>query len=213
LSVGVAAHAIHRAGGASAKRIGVATWMFGDDGDGTIRAANDGTLVVKGVVLTEVNNETGVLGTSGESDGGADLNAERRVGFGVGETRFRGGVVAPAAPDVDNARRRSGAASVGLSADACGIGRGANVILNLLLGALANDETCHQRRNDEQTASCKIAINPHWAPRPLKHAESKTSNIQKAKRQSVSWQVVRARTSQMLLLEWSARLVPVDNIG
>jgi hypothetical protein len=64
LSVGVAAHAIDRAGGASANRKGVATWMFGSDGDGTIRAANDGTFVVKGVVLTKVNNETGVLGTS-----------------------------------------------------------------------------------------------------------------------------------------------------
>ena len=148
MSVGVAAHAIHRAGGASANRIGVTTWMFGGDVDGTIRAANDGTLVVKGVVLTEVNNETGVLRTSGESDGGADLNAERRVGFGVGETRFRGGVVASAASDVDNARRRSGAASVGLSADACGIGRRANVILNLFFSILTDDETCQEKRHD-----------------------------------------------------------------
>ena len=169
LSVGVAAHAIHRAGGASANRIGVTTWMFGGDVDGTIRAANDGTLVVKGVVLTEVNNKTGVLGTSGESDGGADLNAKGLVGLSIRETRFRGGVLASAAPDVDNARRRSGAASAGLSADACGIGRGANVILNLLLAVLANDETCHQKRHDAQTAgSCKVAINPHWAP----HAEN-----------------------------------------
>ena len=41
MGVGVAAHGIDRAGGgASADGIGVATWMFGGDGDGAIRAAN-----------------------------------------------------------------------------------------------------------------------------------------------------------------------------
>lgn len=63
LSDGVAAHAVDRARGASTDGILVATGVFGGDGDGTIRAANDRTFVVKGVVFTEVNHETGVLGT------------------------------------------------------------------------------------------------------------------------------------------------------
>ncbi len=78
--------------------------MLGDDGDGAICAANDGAVMVKGIVLTEVDDETGVSGTGGESDGGADLNAERFVGFCVRDTRFRGGIVHSAAPDIDSAR-------------------------------------------------------------------------------------------------------------
>ena len=162
LSISVAAHAIDRAGGASADGIRVATWMFGSDGDGTIRAANDGAFVVKGIVLPEINDETCVLGTGGESDGGTDLYAERFVGLGVGETRFRGGVVASAAPDIDGAWRGSRATSVGLSANACGIGCGANVIFDILLGVFACDETGQQNRQGEKTANgCKIAIDLH----------------------------------------------------
>jgi len=63
LSDGVAAHAVDRARRARADGILVATGVFGGDGDGTIRAANDRTFVVKGVVFAEVNHETGVLGT------------------------------------------------------------------------------------------------------------------------------------------------------
>ena len=141
--------------------------MFGGDGDGAICASNDGTFVVKGIVFTEVDDETGVFGTGGESDGGADLNAERFVGFCVGDTRFRGGVVASAAPDIDGARLVSGAASAELGANDCGIGRGAKVIFDFLL-ALANNGTSREKRQDERTeGSCRIAINFHSAPRAL----------------------------------------------
>ena len=146
MSFGVAAHAVDRTGGAGADGVGVATRMFGGDGDGTIRAANDGAFVVKGIVLTEINDETGVLGTGRKSDSGADLNAEGLVALGVGDTRFRGGVAASAAPDIDGARRGRGATSVGLSTNACGIGRGANVIFDLLLGLLAHDEASQEKR-------------------------------------------------------------------
>lgn len=118
MSVGVAAHAIDRAGGASADGIRVATWMFGGDGDGTIRAANDRTFVGKGILLAEVNDETSVFGTGGESNCGADFNAEGFVGFGVGDTRSSGGVSASATPDIDGARRGSGTTGVGLRANA-----------------------------------------------------------------------------------------------
>jgi hypothetical protein len=80
--------------------------MFSGDGDGTIRAANDGTLVVKRIVLAKVNDETGVLGAGGKGDGGADLNAEGLVVLGVGDTRLGGGVAASAAPDINGARLR-----------------------------------------------------------------------------------------------------------
>jgi len=139
--------------------------MFGGDGDETIRAATDGTFVVKGIVFAEVDDETGVPGAGGESDVGADLNAERLVGLGVGGTRFRGGGAASAAPDIDGARRGSGAASVGLSANASGIGPGANVIFDSLFGFLANDETSQEKRQAEQTdESREITINLHWTP-------------------------------------------------
>ena len=146
MSVSVAAHAVDRAGGAGADGVGVATRMFGGDGDGTIRAADDGTFVVKRIVLTEVNDETDALGTGRKRYGGAHLNAESFVGLGVGDARFRGCVVVSAAPDVDGARRGNRAASVGLSTKACGIGRGANVIFDLLLGLLAHDETSPEKR-------------------------------------------------------------------
>jgi len=141
LSVGVTAHAVDRAGGASAHGIGVAAWVFGRDGDRAIRAADDGAIVVKGVVLAKIDDKTRVLGTGGESDGGADLNAKGFVGLGVGDTRCSGSVAASAAPDINGARRGSGAASVSVSAYACWIGRRANVILDFLFGFLANDET------------------------------------------------------------------------
>ena len=151
MSVSVAAHAVDRAGGAGADGVGVATRMFGGDGDGTIRAAANGTFVVKRIVLAEVNDETDALGTGRKRYGGAHLNAESFVGLGVGDARFRGCVVVSAAPDVDGARRGNRAASVGLSTKACGIGRGANVILDVRLGLLANVDTSHEKRQDEQT--------------------------------------------------------------
>lgn len=158
LCVGVSAHALDSAGSASADRIGVATGMFGSDGDGTIRAPDDGTFMVEGIVLAEVNDETGVLGTGRKRYGGAHLNAKRLVGLSVGHAWFRGGVVASAAPNIDDARRGRGSTGVCLSANACGIGRGASVIFDFLLGVLANDVTCQKKRHDEQTAdSCKIA--------------------------------------------------------
>ena len=120
--------------------------MFGGNGDGAICAANDGTFMVKGIVLTEVDDEAGVLGTGGESNRGANLNAECFVGFRIGDTWFRGGVVVSAAPDIDDARRGSGAASDGLGANARGIGRGANAIFDFLLRVLPDEEAGHQKR-------------------------------------------------------------------
>ena len=83
MSVGVAAHAVDRAGGASTDGIRVATRMFGRDGYGAICAANDGTFVVKGIFLPKINDKARVLGTGGKGDCGADFNAERLIGFGV----------------------------------------------------------------------------------------------------------------------------------
>jgi hypothetical protein len=58
--------------------------MLGRDSDRPIRAANDGTLVVKRMCLVEVDDETSVFETCRKSDEGTDLYAERFVGFGTG---------------------------------------------------------------------------------------------------------------------------------
>ena len=79
--------------------------------------------MVKRVVLAEVNDETSVLGTGGESDGSADLNAERLVGLSVGDARLRSGIVVSAAPDIDGARRGSRPTNVGFGTNVRGIGR------------------------------------------------------------------------------------------
>lgn len=140
MSGGVAAHSGDSAGGAGADGVGVATGMFSGDGNGAIGSTNDGIFVVKGICFTKVDDEAGVLGTARERDSSAGLNAEGRVGLGVGNTGFGGGGVAPAAPDINAARRGCGAAGVGLSANICGIGHGTNVIFDFLFGVLANDE-------------------------------------------------------------------------
>ena len=129
------------AGGASADGISVATRMFGGDSNGAFRAARDGTLVVKGIVFAKIDDKTDVLRTGGESDSGANFNTESFVGLCSWDTRFRGGITAAAPPDINGARRGRGAATVGLRANTCGIGRGANVIFDFLLGFLAIDET------------------------------------------------------------------------
>jgi len=148
LSVSVAAHAVDRAGGAGADGIRIATRMFGGDGNRFIRAARDGTFVVKRIVLAEVNDETDAPGTGRKGYGGAHLNAESFVGLDVGDARFCGRVVVSAAPDVDGARRGRGTAGVGLSTNTCGIGRRANVIFDFLLGFLTIDETSQERREN-----------------------------------------------------------------
>ena len=212
MRVSVAAHAMDRAGGASADGIRVATWMFGSDGDGTIRAANDGAFVVKGIVLLEINDETGILRTGGESDGGADLNAERSVGLGVGDTRLGRGVALSAAPDIDGAWRGSRATSVGRSTDA-GIGRGTNVIFDALLGLSANREIGQEKRQNKQTAdNRKITIDLHWAPHVINISEPRTwSSIKRSAEIASKW-LVRARTFQMVLLQEGAGFVPVDDV-
>ena len=170
LGVALAAHAVDGAGGASANGVGVAPGKFGSDGDGTISAAHDGALVIEGVGAAEVNDEAGVLRGAGESDGGADLNAEGFVGLGVGNAGRSGGIGPLAALDVDGAGRGSGAASVSLRTDTGGIGSRADVTLNFLLSILANDEVGQEKRKDKQaTENCKIAVNLHWTP----HAEAK----------------------------------------
>ena len=173
MSVGVAAHAIDRTRGASANGIRVATRMFGRDGYGAIRTADDGTFVVKGIFLPEINDETGVLGTGGESDGGTDLNAKGLVGLSIRKTRFRRGVTSSAAPYINCAGRRNRTTLVGLSANACGSGGGANVIFDFLFRFffrfLAKDDASQDKRQDYQTEdSCEIAIYLHWTPQAVR---------------------------------------------
>ena len=74
--------------------------MLGGDSDRPIRAANDGTSVVKRIRLVEVDDETSVFGPCRESDRGTDLYAERFVRFGTGDTRRRCGVGALVSPDI-----------------------------------------------------------------------------------------------------------------
>lgn len=122
LRVGVAAHAVDSPGSASANGIGVAAGMLGSNGDGSISAAHDGALVIKGIGATEVNHEAGIPGTAHERDARSNLDAERFVGFGVGNTGRGGGVRSLVTLDVDGARRRGGAAGVGRGANAGRIG-------------------------------------------------------------------------------------------
>jgi hypothetical protein len=92
LSLSVATHTVDGARDACAHGVAVTTRMLGRDSDRPIRAANNGTLVVKRIRLVEVDDETGVFGPCRESDSGTDLYAERFVGFGTGDTRRRCGV-------------------------------------------------------------------------------------------------------------------------
>src|SRR4029077_8842130 len=125
-------------------------------------APHDRPFVVEGIRAAEVDDEACVLGAAHEGDGGSDFNAEGFVLFGVGDARFCGCVGTLAAPDVDGAGRRSGAACVGSCTNAGGIGSGANVALNFLFGVLANDEVRKEKRKNEQTTkNCEIAVNLH----------------------------------------------------
>jgi hypothetical protein len=165
LSVGVAAHAVDGAGGASSDGIGIAAGMLGGDGDGTIGTTHDDTVVIEGIGGAEVDDEAGVFGAAHKGDGGAHFNAEGFVGLSAGNARGRGGIGSPAALDVDGAGRGSGAASVRCGTNAGRICSGANVALDFLFGVLANDETSQEKRQDEQTTeNCQIAINLHQAP-------------------------------------------------
>jgi hypothetical protein len=92
--------------------------MLSGDGDGTVGATHDGTLVVKGIGVAEVNDEARVFRATRKGYGGADFNAESFVGLGAGNARGGGGVRALVALDVDGARRRGGAASVARGANA-----------------------------------------------------------------------------------------------
>ena len=148
LSVSVSAHTVDRTRGASADGVRVATRTFGRDGYGAICAANDRTFVPEGIFLPEINDETGVLGTGGKGDTGTDLNAERFVGLGIRETWFCGCVTACAASYINCAGRRNRATSVGPSADAFGIGRGASVIFDFLFGFLAKNKVSQYKRQD-----------------------------------------------------------------
>jgi len=122
LRVGVAAHAVDRAGSASANGIGVAAGMLCGNADGTISATHDRAFVVKWVGAAEVNDEAGILGTAHERDARSNLDAERFVGLGVWNVGRSGGVRPLVALDVDGASRRGGAARVGRGANAGRIG-------------------------------------------------------------------------------------------
>lgn len=162
LRVGIAAHAVDCACGASTDGVSVAAGMLGGNGDGTISATHDRALVVKWIGAAEVNDEAGILGTAHERDARSNFNAERFVRLGVGNVGRSGGVRALVALDVDGARRRGGAASVGRGANAGRIGSRAHVAFDFLLGVAASDEVGQQKRQHEQTTeSCKIAIDLH----------------------------------------------------
>jgi hypothetical protein len=88
--------------------------------NGTVGAAHDGTFVIEGIGVAEVNDEAGVFRATRKGNSRADFNAEGFVGLGIGKARGSGGVRALVTLDVDGAGRRGGAASVGRGANACG---------------------------------------------------------------------------------------------
>jgi len=141
LGVGVAAHTVDSTRGASSDRIGVAAWMLGGHGNGAIRAAHDGTLVIKWISTVEVDDEASVFRTAHKGDGGADLNAEDFVGFCVGYARSCGGRGAPAAPDVDGTGSGRGTTRVLCGAHACGIRSRTGIVLNFLFAVLTDHIT------------------------------------------------------------------------
>ena len=149
LGVGVATHPVDGAGCASADGVGVAAGMLGGDGNGAIRAAYDGALVIEGIGSAEVDDEAGVLGIACKCDAGAHLNTEGFVGLGIGNARGRGGIGTPATPDVDGAGRGSGTARVGCATNTGRIGSRADIALNFLLGVLANDEISQEKWQNE----------------------------------------------------------------
>ena len=77
--------------------------MFCGDGDGAIRATDDGAIVIEGIGVAEVDDGAGVFRAAREGDGGAGLNAKGLIGFGAGDAWGGGGGGALAAPDVDGA--------------------------------------------------------------------------------------------------------------
>jgi hypothetical protein len=93
LGVGLAAHAVDGPGSASTNGIGVTAGLFRDDSNRAIGAAHDGALVIEGIGAAEANDEAGVLRGAGESDGGANFDAEGFVGLGTRNVRSRGGVL------------------------------------------------------------------------------------------------------------------------
>src|SRR6266550_2895528 len=125
--------------------VGVAAGMLGGEGNGAIRAAYDGALVIEGIGSAEVDDEAGVLGTARKCDGGAHLNTGGFVGLGIGNARGRGGIGTPATPDVDGAGRGSGTARVGCGTNTGPIGSRADVALDFLRDVLANDEISQQK--------------------------------------------------------------------
>ena len=148
LGVGVAAHPVDGAGGASADGVGVAAGMLGGDDNGAIRAAYDSAFMIEGIDGAEADNKAGVLGTARKCDGGAYLNTEGFVGLGIGNAGGRGGIRTPATSDVDGAGRGSGTARVGCGTNTGPIGSRAGVALDFLRGVLANDEISQQKWQD-----------------------------------------------------------------
>lgn len=121
LGVGVTAHPVDSAGGASSDGIGVAARMLGRDGDRAIGTAQDGTFVIERIVGAEVDDKAGAPRAAHKSDGSADFNTEGFVGLGVRNIGRRSGIGASAAPDVDGTRRRSRTACVRCATNACRI--------------------------------------------------------------------------------------------
>lgn len=155
LGVGVAAHPVDSAGGASTDGVGVAARMLSGDGDRAIGATQDGTVVVERIVAAEVDDKAGAPRAAHKSDAGADFNTKGFVGLGVRNARGRCGMSGSAAPDVDGTGRRSGTAGVRCVTNTGRIGIRADVALNFLLCVRASDETSQEKWQDEQTTkSC-----------------------------------------------------------
>ena len=107
--------------------------------DGAIRTTHNGPCAVKGIGVAEIKDEPRVLRGTRESHGGSCLNAKGLVGLGTGHVWSRSSGGSPAAAYVDGARGSSGTAGVLRGTNARGVRGGANIILDLLLGVLADD--------------------------------------------------------------------------
>ena len=70
------AHAVDRSRRARPERIGIAARMLGGHSNGPIGAAQHGSLIIKGIGVAKIKDEAGVLGETGEGDGGASFDAE-----------------------------------------------------------------------------------------------------------------------------------------
>jgi len=164
LGVGVAAHPINRARGASSYGIGVAARMLCGDGYWAIRATDDGSVVIEGVFAAKIDDKARVPRTAFEDDVCADFNAKRFIGFGVGKVGRRGRVITATAFDLHSARSRYRTAGICCGTNTGGIRSRADVPFNFLLGFIAGNETSlkHYKGEQQTTKHSEIGENLHY---------------------------------------------------